>query len=135
MAVYLLMVGIPVLGLLGILEAGRSITAPLSIGGDWTVEFDTAPHCANGPSVLRQPAFSISQSGTGALITLNDGHATTLEATIDGATLTAKTPSAAIAATVAGKLDQRTMEGKVSLSGCAPVAFHAVRQAPKKRGA
>ena len=133
------MVGIPVLGLLGILEAGRSITAPLSIGGDWTVEFDPAPHCANGPSVLRQPAFSISQSGTGALITLNDGHATTLEATIDGATLTAKTPSATIAATVvasiAGKLDQRTMEGKVSLSGCAPVAFHAVRQTPRKRGA
>ena len=125
------MVGVPVVGLLGILDAGRSIRAPLSISGDWTLEFDPAARCANGPGGLQQPVWNISQSGTGALITVNDGHATTMDATIDGATLTAKS----LTATIAGKSDARIMEGKVSLDGCAPVAFRAVRQTAKKRGA
>ena len=130
MAAYLLLVGVPVMGLLGILEAGRGIPAPLSIGGEWALEFDPAAHCANGPAGLRQPALSISQSGTEALITVNDGHATTLEATVNGATLTAKSLTAAIA----GKPGERTLEGKMNFDGCAPVAFRAVRQAPKRRG-
>jgi hypothetical protein len=129
-AAYLLLVGMPVLGLLGILEAGRGIPAPPSISGDWALEFDPAAPCANGPASLRQPALSISQSGTEALITMNDGHATTLEATIDGTTLTAKW----LTASIAGKLGARTLEGKMHFDGCAPVAFRAVRQAPKKRG-
>jgi predicted deacylase len=128
------MVGVPVLGLLGILEAGRSIPAPLSVGGDWALESDPTANCANPPgSLQRQLAWSISQSGAEAVITLHDGYGTTLEAAIDGATLTAKSPGGAILATVAGKLDQRTMEGKVTLVGCAPVAFHAVRQASRNR--
>ena len=130
MAAYLLLVGVPVLGLLGILEAVRGIAAPPSISGDWTLQFDPAAPCANGPASLRQPALSISQSGTGALITVNDGHATTLEASIDGSTLTAKS----LTASIAGKPGERTLEGKMHFDGCAPVAFRAVRQATKKRG-
>lgn len=135
MAVYLLLVGVPVLGLLGILEAGRSIAAPLSIGGEWALESTPTADCANPPgSLQRQLAWSISQSGTAALITLHDGYGTTLEATIDGSTLTAKSPGGTIAATITGKLGKRTMEGKISLVGCVPAAFRAVRQAPGKRG-
>jgi hypothetical protein len=130
---YLLLVGIPALGLLGILEAGRRIPAPLSITGDWNVEFDPATHCANALAGLRQPALNISQSGTQALITWNDGHAATLEATIDGATLTAKSPAASIAASIGGKPGARTLDGKMSFDGCAPLAFRAVRLASKKR--
>jgi hypothetical protein len=135
-AAYLLMVGVPVLGLLGILRAGRGLSAPPSVGGEWALSADPTVNCANPPgSLQRQLAWSISQSGTQALITLADGHATTLEATIDGATLTSKSPMGSIAATIAGSLDQRTIEGKITLVGCAPAAFRAVRQAPKKRGA
>lgn len=130
---YLLLVGVPVLGLLGILEAGRGITAPLSITGDWMLEFDPAAHCATGPSGLRQPVLNISQSGTGALITVNDGHATMLEAIINGATLTGKSPAVAIAASIAGKPGARTLEGKMNFDGCTTVAFRAVHVAPKKR--
>jgi hypothetical protein len=129
-AAYLLLVGLPVLGLLGILEAGRGIPAPLSIAGDWTLEFDPAAQCATGPAGLRQPALNISQSGTGALITVNDGHATMLEATVNGTTLTAKS----LTATISGKPGARTLEGKMNFDGCAPVAFRAVHLAPKKRG-
>ncbi|HUE24510.1 MAG TPA: hypothetical protein VMQ86_22695 [Bryobacteraceae bacterium] len=131
MTAYLLMVGLPVLGLLGILEAGRGIPAPLSITGDWTLEFDPAAHCANSPgSFERQRAWSISQSGTEALITFNDGRATTLEATVNGVALTAKS----LTATISGKPGTRTLEGVAGFDGCAPVAFRAVRQAPKKGG-
>lgn len=126
----MLFVGVPVVGLLGILQAGRNIPAPFSIAGDWTLEFDSAARCANGPAGLRQPALSISQSGTSALIIFNDGHATTLEAAVDGATLTAK----GFTATISGKLGARTLEGLMDFEGCAPVAFRAARQASRKRG-
>ena len=128
---YLLLVGVPVLGLLGILEAGRGIPAPPSIGGEWTLEFDLAAHCATPPgAILRQPAFNISQSGTEALVTLDDGHATTLECAVNGNVLTAKS----LTATIAGKKGERTLQGTMQIDGCGPVAFRAIRQAPKKGG-
>jgi len=120
-----------VLGLLGILEAGRGIAAPLSIGGEWNVAFDpAATGCATGPAGLRQPALNISQSGVEALITVNDGHATTLEASVHGATLNAKS----LTATIAGKPGERTLTGTMKFEGCGPAAFRAVRQVARKRG-
>ena len=124
------MVGVPVLGLLGILEAGRGIRAPLSIGGEWTLTVDPVTGCANPPgSILWQRAFNISQSGTGAQITLSDGRSTTLEATVNGAILNSKP----LTATISGNPDARTLEGQMRFDGCAPVAFRAVRQVPRKR--
>jgi len=123
-------VGLPVLCLFGIIEMGKGIAAPLSIGGEWTVQFDPAANCASGLSRLRQPVLSISQSGPGALITLNDGRSTTLAATITGATLAA----ASLTATIAGKPGEHVLEGKFDFDGCAPVAFRATRQAQAKKG-
>jgi len=118
------MVGVPVLGLLGILEAGRGIAAPLSISGDYPIEYEPAAKCASLPASL-----NISQSGTQALITLNNGQATALDATVTGATLTSKNLTAAIS----GSAGQRAIEGRMNVAGCAPVAFRAVRQS-RKRG-
>jgi hypothetical protein len=133
-AAYLLLVGVPLLGLLGILEAGRGIRAPLSIGGEWMFEFDRAAPCATGPAGLRQPGLIISQSGIDALITLNDDRPTILEGSVNGATLNAKSQTATIAASIAGEPGARTLEGRMSFDGCAPVAFRAVRQSSKKGG-
>lgn len=116
------------LGLLGILEAGRGIAAPPAIGGEWTVEFDGAGRCASGPAGLRQPALNISQSGTEARITLNDGHASTLDAAISGVTLRSKS----LIATISGQAGARTLEGQMLFADCAPVPFRAVRQAARK---
>jgi hypothetical protein len=118
-----------VLCLFGIIEMGKGIAAPLSIGGEWTAQFDPAADCA-GLARLRQPALSISQSGPGALITLNDGRLTTFPATITGASVAA----ASLTATIAGKPGERVLEGKFNFSGCAPVAFRATRQAQAKKG-
>jgi hypothetical protein len=120
---YLLMVGVPILGLLGILEAGRRITAPPAIGGDWRVAFDPAANCASGIAGLGQPALSISQSGTEALVTLNDGRGTVFPASLNGATLRAPF----LTATIAGKPGQRVLEGRMNIGGCAGVPFRAVR--------
>jgi hypothetical protein len=118
------------MALLGILEAGRSITAPYAIGGEWTLDFDSAGTCASGAAKLRQPALSVSQSGTQALITLNDGRLTTIDATIEGATVSAKS----LIATIGGKPGERTLEGTMNFDGCAPAHFRAVRQVARKRG-
>jgi hypothetical protein len=124
-----LLVGLPVLGLLGILEAGRGIAAPPAISGDWTVDFGASGACGVGR--WRQPALSISQSGTDAIITINDGRTTAFEATVNGGMLT----GARLSATISGKPGARVLEGKLNLDGCSPVAFRAVRQvASKKRG-
>lgn len=129
----MLTVGVPVLGLLGILEAGRGIAAPLSVGGEWTLQVDpaAADACASPPgSILRQLAFSVSQSGPDALVTLADGNATTLSAKVEGRTVTTSSFTAAIV----GDTGARTLDGAINYPGCAPVAFHAVRQASRKRG-
>ena len=122
--------GVPVLCLFGILEIGKGITAPPAIGGEWSVQFDPAANCAGAFARLRQPALSISQSGPGALIMLNDGRSTPFPATITGGTLTA----ASLTATIAGKRGERVLEGKFDFDGCAPVAFRAIRREPAKKG-
>ena len=129
MPAYLLLVGLPVLCLFGIIEIGKGIAAPPSIGGEWTVQFDPSANCAGDFARIRQPALSISQSGRGALITLNDGRSTSFPATVAGGTLTA----ASLTATILGKPGGRVLEGKFDFDGCAPVAFRAVRQAQVKR--
>jgi hypothetical protein len=77
---------------------------------------------------LRQPALSIVQSGTHALITWNDGNATTVPATIRGTTLMAGSLTAAIS----GKNGGRKLQGTVHFDGCAPAAFQAARTARLK---
>ncbi|SRR5579871_210656 len=126
----MLLVGIPVLGLVGILEAGRGLSVPPAVSGEWKLEFDNAT-CATLAS-LRQPALSISQSGVDAMVTLNDGknggRGTVFEAGIEGDTL----QSSLVTASITGKRGERAMQGTLAMDGCPPVAFHATRQAPPK---
>ncbi|MGA2132885.1 MAG: hypothetical protein ABSH50_11380 [Bryobacteraceae bacterium] len=121
---YVVMVGAPVLGLLGILEAGRGLAAPLSVGGEWTLQFDSGVKCAGVPASL-----NISQSGPEAIITFNDGHV--MRAVVEGGTLSGKSLQAAIA----GKAGGRTLAGTLNLEGCGLLAFHAARRAGPKAGA
>jgi hypothetical protein len=126
----MLLVGLPVLALMGILEAGRAVAAPLSIRGEWTLEFDSGATCARDLAALKQPALSISQSGPDVIITLNDGHGSTYPATLDGSAL----HSALLVASISGKYPARVLDGRINLAGCAPAGFHAVRQIRPKTG-
>lgn len=119
---YIVLVGAPVLGLLGILEAGRTVSAPVSVGGEWKVQSDSAVNCPAVPRTL-----VISQSGADLLITLNGGR--TIEGAVSGSTLSGKSMQAAIGGTATA----RTLEGTMGVSGCEPITFRATRQ-PRQRG-
>ena len=78
---YLVLVGIPVLGILGLLQVGQTLSAPISLAGTWSAHLD-APNGNSiagnhllhaGPTVL-----NISQSGPQVTLAFNDDQKTTL---------------------------------------------------------
>jgi hypothetical protein len=151
---YVSLVGVPLLGLIGILHGGRALRAPLSVAGNWNLEADVASWagqpCGDLLSGLKQPAFDISQSGTMVVLALNNPQATALTGTIRGTTLTAGADepangagqcSGSRAVHIDGLLKedgaQRTLTGTLKLNTCATcavIAFEAVRRAPAKKG-
>ncbi len=54
---YLILVGVPVLGVLGVLRLGEQIVPPAAIGGRWQVEG------GGGACVVPGGTFSVAQSG------------------------------------------------------------------------
>ena len=145
---YILLVGLPLLGLAGVLRTGRTLTAPISIDGTWKIEADpgriaTQP-CAQSASVFS--SFVISQSGTTFVLTLNNAAKTVASGVLDGKSLKASVVPAqesagksgcsgdqplTLTATVDPATEPKSMNGLVSVTGCAscvPVGFHAVRQ-------
>jgi hypothetical protein len=143
--IYVLLVGAPLLGLLGILRAGERIVPPRHVGGEWVLEpgFAAAVRAACPGLVFPAagPSLDVSQSGTRAVLTLNDTAATTLDARLDGDSLAAATRrgSAAcggrglrLAATLHADPQGPQLSGAAAVPGCAacgPVPFRATRGA------
>jgi hypothetical protein len=149
---YILLVGLPLAGLVGILKHGRTLTAPLSVDGIWKLQIDSTQlanlPCGKSLAAVEDPTLTISQSGE--RFTLNIAHATAGGA-IKGTALTAVlAPTGAgesgcgsnrqltLMATVDPKAEPRSLAGMLSVNdcpACSPVAFHAVRQVPVVKGA
>lgn len=152
---YVLLVGLPVLALVAVLNRGRDLTAPTSVGGVW--KFEIAPDrpsnsaCGESLSLLSDSLISISQSGKSLSLTLDNGSRAAVSALIEGDMISGLLPASVngaeetgcenriltLTATVTGSADARKMVGELSLSGCEscePVGFHAARQvrAPAK---
>jgi hypothetical protein len=149
---YILLVGLPLLGLAGVLKSGRSLNAPFSVDGAWKMEAGAthaspAP-CADFLSSVPNSPVSISQSGTSLVIGLG-GKTTT--GTLVGKTIRAQfaganNPNASecsdrsltLTATLDPLTEPRTMSGQLSVQGCTscvPVEFRAVKQARPTGGA
>jgi hypothetical protein len=154
---YIIFVGVPLLALVGILRAGKHLTAPVALHGSWSVQADFRPWqgvpcgallISSQPLLLR-----IDQEGSNLTLTLNDPAKTVLPGTINGFSLsttfaagrggTAPAPrsdsgclgsqSLRIQATVNQHEKQRSLAGTFNLDGCAscpPIAFSATRQMP-----
>jgi hypothetical protein len=139
---YSLLVGLPLVLVLGTLQAGRYITGLPAISGDWLVDEQNAWRvCAKtfgaSPALLR-----ISQSGADLEIVLNDRDRTTIAGLLQGHRF-ALTGSVADSSAgcggktfirmegdVVGPSDRRSLVGRVSFSDCAPcelISFHATR--------
>ncbi|HUI43278.1 MAG TPA: hypothetical protein VL523_15045 [Terriglobia bacterium] len=153
---YACLVGLPLLGLLGILHAGQRLKAPVSVAGAWNLKADfnawAGKPCGELLSKIKQPFFTISQSGNGLMVALNSAPAATLTGSVKGTSLIAgaDAPQSSagadncsspdkihLAATVEGQAPSRALTGLLSLNacaGCAPIAFHAVRQSARPEG-
>lgn len=152
---YISLVGIPLLGLIGILHGGRHLRAPLSVGGNWNLTADLSPWagkpCGDLLAGIKQPAFNISQSGAMLVFTLNNPQAATFGGTLRGTELTAgavaSSATAGDACSPAEAVSMNAVVGKAgaqsALSGtlqlrncatCAPIAFKAIRQVSAKKG-
>ena len=85
---YLVLVGIPILGVLGILRMGQGLTAPQAVSGIWQVT-PSGPAltpsavraCPAAAEFLEQPNLSVEQSGPRLVFDLSNF---TIHGTIEG---------------------------------------------------
>jgi len=144
---YLALVGLPVLGVAGILRLGSRLEAPPDIGGTWRAAF--APAAQLVPPCVELPpdaaAFDVAQSGVHVSVTLNDASRTRLDGKLRGMHLwgraenlpllgTARTacPGAPLelAADLVWDGRESHLVGNLWAGGCAacaPVSFQAER--------
>lgn len=149
---YVLLVGIPLLGVVGVLGAGRGLMAPISVAGNWDLQLDPsvpqAQSCGTGLVFTDPTILDISQSGNYLTLTLNSQPQVGLQGTLQGKTVAASlgsppetSYSGAAGLSLTAEVDTnaapRTMSVVLSFDGspsCGSV-FHAVRQAfsPRRR--
>ena len=148
---YAFLVILPLVGLAGILKAGRSVTAPISIDGLWALgldstQLDSLP-CGKVLAAVPDKTIAIAQSGRTFVLTFPSGQNLTASGTLDGATLRAfLTPprgssdnscadghQLSLLASVDRGAGSNLLNGTLSApdcQSCASVGFHAERQAP-----
>jgi hypothetical protein len=127
---YLVLVGLPAAGLLGILHVGRGLDAPSAIGGEWRI--------AAGP--LAGSTFVVQQSGEHLSLVLPVDGGIELRGKSRGDTLRLSHPPSAIApaeacsplrgTTLRAVLDFSAavrMKGAASVVGCPAIPFEAER--------
>jgi len=143
---YVLLVGIPLLGVVGVLGAGRRLKAPISVAGSWDFRIDpgaseTQP-CVAGLGFRRSTILDISQSGQYLTLMLNSQPMVELRGTLSQKTVAANSTSSigagcdgAAGLSFAAKIDPKStpglMSGILKFDGCprcGSANFQAVRQ-------
>jgi len=151
---YILLVGVPLLGLAGVLKFGRGLSAPISVDGVWKLSADGThlpAKCAKGLAFLQGSLITFSQSGRDVIVTVNGEGAISGSGVIEGTTLNASLPVVAttanepgcntdnvltLRATVDPKLEPRSMQGIFSFQqcpSCSSLSYQAVRQSRSSR--
>jgi hypothetical protein len=147
---YIFLVGLPLLGLVGVLRSGRHLVAPISVDGSWRFDADAKSDgeiaCGSVSTLLNSPLV-ISQSGRklevsfkgtavapGLLEDKNLKWSMPVGSESNGA---CGSGSVTVAAVVDPKSEPRSMTGQLSFAGCAscaPLHFRAVRQPKSQAG-
>lgn len=147
---YIVLVALPLLGLVGILKGGRTLKAPPSVDGIWSLQIDSAQlsslPCGKTLASTPEKTITISQSGKTFEIKFSSASKSMGSGTLDGATLRASvTPDGdwaaetgcgngrtlTLLATVDGKANPRSLAGMLALDNCPAcraVEFHALQQ-------
>ena len=152
---YILLVALPVLGLVGVLKRGRSLSAPISVDGAWKLQADSSrlavTPCGKFLASITNTAIIISQSGRNFTLSVANSSIPTGAGVIEGNTIKiafsltdaemgCKNGHAlSLTATVDTKADPRSLVGMLSVNGCSsctPVEIYGLRQASAgKKGA
>ena len=86
-----MLVGLPLLGLAGVLRTGRSLVAPITIDGNWKIQGDssrvTGQSCSKTSTSLLNSSIVISQSGRSLALTFNTPSKIPASGTLDGTSL------------------------------------------------
>jgi hypothetical protein len=151
---YTLLVGLPILGLIGILKSGRKLTAPISVDVVWNLQLDASRlaslPCGKTLADAPETALAISQSGKNFVLNLNNGPKSVSSGVLEGTAIKALIVPApawssevgcsgrelSLVATVDPRSEPRSLNGSFSISdcpACGSVDFHATRQAPPAR--
>jgi hypothetical protein len=140
---YILLVGLPLVGLAGVLKTGRGLSAPISIDGVWKLSASTGlptQSCDQAVSSFLASSLVVSQSGKSLALTLNGASKTAFSGELDGRNIKASLGPVSgcpadqgviLVASVDPKSDPKSLNGFLSVSNCAscsPLEFHAVRQ-------
>lgn len=147
---YAFLVVLPLLGLAGILKSGRSMQAPASIDGLWSLQLDSGQldslPCGKVLAAVPDHAILISQSGDTFVLSFPGAPKITALGALDGTTLRASLNDVGASkesgcadgqpftmlATVDRRADSTILAGTFSPTNCptcASVGFRAERQA------
>jgi hypothetical protein len=146
---YAVLVGIPFLGVLGVMNLGAKLSPPPSIQGKWILDADIESNkrtpCAQRLSGFQDKAITIFQSGYFLEIRIPNPKRDLLAGRLEGATLLAEAPPALFGDDVFGLLritgavepdgGGRVMRGVIAMPrqvDCVPVPFVA-RLSPESR--
>jgi hypothetical protein len=124
--VYLLFVGIPLLGLLFVLQLGRRITPTISVGGHWTIDpqgqLAAALPCSGPAAPVQGLPIEIQQSGRHLSMVVGNGDAPPLRGRIASSGLVATAPSGGRVIRLSAEIDRstkpETMVGALVLGEC-----------------
>lgn len=121
---YGFMVIAPLLVMMGLLNLGAGLKAPVSVGGAWDLVIASPPEnisCKNLFSFPDQPRLTITQSGPELQIKFNDLKETALKGKIDRLNLSALTRNSSLQfeAEIVRQAGIENMQGVLKISGCA----------------
>jgi hypothetical protein len=141
---YFVLVGVPVVGIYGIVCLGQDLKPPMSVGGEWTVELtprtaDMLP-CKDFSS--ESLILKVTQTGRHLVLTLNDPSATRLSGEVNFETLTARsveqteptpgtpgmTSSIQLHADIHRQPGLDRLSGTLTFANCPELSFTAIRR-------
>lgn len=139
---YLVLVGLPFLGIAGVLHLGEKATSPPAVAGLWQLEADLKANagtpCANRLSHFQKPDMLIAQSGVFLEISLHNERTDHLIGRLEGTSFSAEAKPSLFGGDIfdllriSGSLSdvegQKVLRGWISMPRqieCVPVPFLA----------
>lgn len=146
---YLVLVALPLVVLTGVLRSGRTLAAPVSVGGLWGIQANPdkvfALPCGK-PLAAADANFTILQSGKNFTLNFANSTMSSMSGVVEGSAIKASILPAAgwakaagcnegrsltLTATVDSNVNAQFLSGTLLLDdcpACVPVQFHAVRE-------